>query len=133
MAEQDIGTAALENQLLSVERSRIAAMLRGDSGVLAQLLDDDLAYTHSSGVTDTKQKYLDLVSSGSLVYEEIEIEPKVQIMGEAGVVHAAMKASIRLEGRKVVLRGVYLAVWGRRGDRWTLRALLSTSAPTPSA
>lgn len=106
-------------------------MLKRDLDVLARLLDEDLTYTHSSGVTHTRQEYLESVASGNLVYEEIEIVPMVRMVGGAGVVHAVLRARLQLDGRRVALRGVYLAVWARREGRWTLRALQSTAASSP--
>ena len=48
-------------EILALETKRIAAMTRQDLDTLDGLLADDLTYTHSRGVTDTKASFLELI------------------------------------------------------------------------
>ena len=57
-----------EKEILSLEDKRYAAMTKGDFGALEALLHDQLLYTHSSGVTDTKASWLDSLKSGKLKF-----------------------------------------------------------------
>lgn len=119
------GDAAAVEQ---AERARLQRMLARDLDTLGPMLDEDLIYTHSSGVVHDRAEYLALMAASDLMYEDIAIEPRVTMVGGAGVLHARMRARIRMDGQQRDLRGSYLAVWGLRDGRWTLRALQSTSA-----
>ncbi len=50
------------------EDARYKAMIDRDYAALERLLADDLLYTHSSAVTDTKQSYLESLKSGRTRY-----------------------------------------------------------------
>jgi ketosteroid isomerase-like protein len=45
------------------EHDRFAAMVRGDLTALDTLVADDLGYTHTDGVTQTKAEFLETVRS----------------------------------------------------------------------
>jgi hypothetical protein len=47
-----------DNEILALEDKRYAAMCSGDFGALEAMLHDELLYTHSSGLTDTKATWL---------------------------------------------------------------------------
>ena len=52
-----------EKEILALEEKRYAAMTGGDFGALEGLLHDQLLYTHSSSLTDTKASWLDALLS----------------------------------------------------------------------
>jgi hypothetical protein len=53
-----------EEEILALEEKRFAAMVSGDLGALDALLHQDLVYTHSSAVVDTKASYLEAIRTG---------------------------------------------------------------------
>ncbi|MES2945400.1 MAG: nuclear transport factor 2 family protein, partial [Pseudomonadota bacterium] len=77
-----------EQSLLAAEEARRQAMLAGDTARLQHLLADTLMYTHSTGVKDDKQTWLQQLSSGALVYEKLEFEaPDTRVAGQTGLVN----------------------------------------------
>jgi hypothetical protein len=48
-----------------LDRARVSAMLKGDVEAIASHLDYDLIYIHSTGVVDTRESYLESLSSSS--------------------------------------------------------------------
>ena len=58
--------------VLAAHDARIAATIKGDVAALGALMTDDLTYTHSSGVTETKAEFLDGLKSGKYLYREIK-------------------------------------------------------------
>jgi hypothetical protein len=58
-----------EKEILSLEDKRIAAMLAKDLKALEDMLHEQLLYTHSSGITDTKGSWLDSIKSGNVKYK----------------------------------------------------------------
>ncbi len=70
----------------AVERQRFAALGRGDIPALSNILSDDLTYTHSNGVFDSKAELLNKLQSGALKYEVFEPEEiTVRVYGNTAV------------------------------------------------
>jgi hypothetical protein len=124
-------TAPLEHSLLAAEEARRQAMLAADVAVLGALLSDTLAYTHSTGLTDTRQSYLQLLASGALRYEALEFgAPHARLMGTAGLVRAVMYATVRKGELRRDIASSYLAVWEHTATGWVLQAVQATALPT---
>jgi len=65
---------------------RIAATIKGDLAGLAAMMTDDLTYTHSSGVEETKAHSSSL-KTGKYVYREITPrDRRVRVHGDAAIV-----------------------------------------------
>lgn len=105
-------------------------MLAADVAALGTLLSDTLAYTHSTGVTDSKQSYLQLLASGALRYETLEFSaPEAKLMGTAGLVSAVMYATVRKGELRRDIASSYLAVWEHTAAGWVLQAVQATALP----
>ena len=48
-----------EQEILGLEDQRFGAMIARDFAALDKLVHDQLLYTHSSGVTDTKKSWIE--------------------------------------------------------------------------
>ena len=57
-----------DKEILALEDERYAAMCSGDFAALEAMLHDELLYTHSSGLTDTKVTWLASLRSGKTNY-----------------------------------------------------------------
>lgn len=111
----------------AAEEARRQAMLDGRLAVLADLLADALSYTHSTGVQDSKQSYLQQLSSGALRYEALEfVAPVIRVLGPVALVSAVMKATVQRGGSRRDVASSYLAVWENTPAGWKLQALQAT-------
>jgi len=118
-------------QVRAAEDRRYAAMLAADAGTLAGLLSDDLVYTHTSGVRDTKQALLSKISGGSLVYVRLEHSVgQVIVLGDAGLVIGELRADIVSDGHPRRLANSVLAVWAAQDGGWRLAAFQPTPLPS---
>ena len=120
----------IETELSSLEDRRCAALIQGDVARLAELLSDDLLWTHSSARQDTKSSFLAALGEGSTRYLEIQrSEEKIRVRGDLAVFTgvADMRAIVNAEEK--VLRNRYLNVWTREDGRWRMLAWQSTAAP----
>ena len=71
-----------EKEILALEDKRYAAMCGGDFAALEAMLDDELLYTHSSGLTDTKATWLASLRSGKTKYKSTACsDRKVRLVG----------------------------------------------------
>ncbi|WP_411884789.1 nuclear transport factor 2 family protein [Polaromonas sp. YR568] len=128
--------AALESSLLAAEEARRLAMLAADTAALDTLLSDALAYTHSTGVTDSKASYLRLLANGALRYEALEFAaPQARLLGAGttGLVSAVMRATILKGEVRRDIASSYLAVWEHTASGWVLQAVQATALPAKAA
>lgn len=110
---------------------RRSAMLHADLSALAQLLDDRLAYTHSTGVRDDKPALLDKLQRKELVYLALDLHAEdVMVYDRTAVVVGRMTASVVVDGHERSLRTRTLEVHLYTGAEWLLTAFQSTAAPT---
>ena len=119
--------------LLAAEEDRRLAMLAADTATLDTLLSDALAYTHSTGVTDSKASYLALLAGGALRYETLEFAaPQARLLGTAGLVSAVMRATILKGDVRREIASSYLVVWEHSATGWVLQAVQATALPAKS-
>jgi uncharacterized protein (TIGR02246 family) len=121
----DTTTASLKQQdeqaIRELEDRRFAAMTAGDFDDFAAVCHPELIYTHSTGVTDTLQSYLDKCRSGYYVYHRVEHPvSRIVIAGDTALVLGEMNADLTAGGVRKQLRNSSLAVWVRHEGDWTL-------------
>ena len=117
-------------QVRAAEDRRYAAMIAGDVTALSELLSDRAVYTHSSGVRDTKQEFLDKVASGELVYHWVEHPvTEVNVLGDAAVVLGEMHGDITSAGSPRHLASATTVVWDLEDGQWRMAAFQSTRLP----
>ena len=72
-----------EQDILALENRRYKAMVEADRATLNELLADDLVYTHSNAVIDTKQSYIDGILGGRWAYAKAERpEENIAVFGD---------------------------------------------------
>ena len=87
-----------EQEILGLEDKRFAAMIARDFAALDKLVHEQLLYTHSSGVTDTKQSWIESMQSGKVKYKSVKCsERKARFFGEVALLtgKAAIEANYR--------------------------------------
>ena len=114
-----------------LEAKRIAAMVNKDLATLDTLLADDLSYTHSGGVTETKAQFLALIRDRDEKHNYLGVDvanDDVVLMpgGTAAMVRG--RATIRLEGISPY-SVLFLDVWSVRNGTWQLIAWQATRLP----
>jgi hypothetical protein len=116
----------------AAEQSRFAAMVGRDLGALDTLLAEELAYTHSSGVRDTKASLLEALRSGHLAYDSIvPAAVQVRLYGETAVGTGDAQVQARADGAVRRLHIRFTEMYVRRAGRWELVAWESTLVPGP--
>ncbi|MFE5563393.1 nuclear transport factor 2 family protein [Amycolatopsis japonica] len=111
-----------------LEDRRYAAVVAGDFNAFAAACHPDLIYTHSGGVTDTLESYLEKCRSGFYTYHEIDHPiTKIVVNNDVALVLGEMNAALTAGGTRKQLRNSALAVWVRDADTWKLIAY----QPTP--
>jgi hypothetical protein len=95
------GAAMTEKEILALEDKRFGAMIARDLKALEAMLHCDLLYTHSSGVTDTKESWLQSMQSGKTKHKSVNCtDRKIRVIGEVALVTG--RAAIRGGDRQPV-------------------------------
>ncbi len=116
--------------IADLEDRRWAAIIDLDLATLAELISDDLTYTHSNGRRDTKTSYLELVPivrylSADRRDREIRVFDRVAIVtGRADI-----KIDNRETGSKRDVSILYTDVWLKTGEAWRFTAWQATPIP----
>jgi len=112
-----------------LEEQRYEAMLRPDIAALERLLDDELTYTHSSGVVDTKATYLAGVRDKVWEYKKISREnERVIVRGPCALVFCRLRIDLLVRGTPKKVDSNALAVWIEDGQQHRLVAVHSSPA-----
>lgn len=117
-----------------LELRRSEAMIQADEKALADLLADDLVWTHSSARVDSKQDFIASLAAGDLKYERIVLADQViRVHGTVAVVTGLAEMSAVVKGAAKELCNRYTAVWEHAGASWQMVAWQSTPAQPAAA
>ena len=117
-------------EILALEDKRYAAMTTNDLAALEALFHDEMIYTHSSAVVDTKASYLEALRSGKTRYKTAKrFEEKVRFSGETALVTGRAEFEVELNGNPKTLRLRFLNAWTKTPAGWKFIAWQSCSLP----
>jgi Domain of unknown function (DUF4440) len=125
-------TGKVEQQVLQAEKDRFAAMIKGDRPALEKLLADDLTYTHSSALFETKEQFIKSVTSGNIDYVSIvpsESDWKVRVNGSTAIVNGVAAVNVIDTGKDLKIKIRYTTILTNRGGSWQLQAWQATRFP----
>ena len=125
----------MSNPIAEVEAAedrRWAAQLGADTAVLEELLADELQYTHSNGLVDTKRSYVDGIANAVFDYRSADrTDVTVQVVGDTAMITGRVAMHVVAGGRDVHLDSRYSAIWARADQGW--RFLCWQSTPIPAS
>jgi len=111
------------------ERGWAKAVVAADFAALEKIFADDLTYTHSSGVTETKTEYIGKLRSGTK-YEAIDYNSvAVRVYGDTAIVNAKARFKVTTPAGGIDSNLVMLHVWVKSDGGWKLAAHQSTRLP----
>jgi hypothetical protein len=113
-----------------LEDRRYTAVVAGDFATFEALCHPELRYTHSNGVIDSVESYLQKCADGYYVYHWIEHPiSAITILGDTALVFGEMRADLTAGGVRKQLDNVSLAVWTKLDGAWKLLAYQPTVKP----
>ena len=120
--------ATVEQTILHLEATRIAAMVNRDLATLGPILAEDLSYSHSSGRTDTKASFIELVRSGHYLGVDFP-EQDVVSWENTAIVRGRAQMRVHHGGSDLNYPIRFLDVYARRNGVWQLVAWQATRIP----
>jgi hypothetical protein len=122
--------ARVADEIATADANRYAALVAGDLAAVARYLGDELTYTHSSSVVDTKEAYLDALRSGKVVYRQTErSDVKITPYGCVGVMTGRGDFKVTLDGKDIDVPLRFTNVWVMRDGGWQMVAWEATRIP----
>jgi ketosteroid isomerase-like protein len=119
-----------EKEILALEDRRFDAMIKGDFDALDRLVHEELLYTHSSGVTDTKKSWIESMKSGKTRYKTAQpSERQVRFFGDVALVRGKAAIEAEIGGQPRSLRLLFLNAWVRTPQGWKFAAWQSCPQP----
>jgi ketosteroid isomerase-like protein len=119
--------AAPADVVKAAELERFAAAEKNDLDALGKLLSDDLTYTHSTGVLETKAVFLEHLKSGKLQFKKIEpADLQVRVFGATAVINGTAKLAVVSDGQAKDVNIRFTDVWVSNAGKWQMVAWQST-------
>jgi hypothetical protein len=119
-----------DQEVLGFEDLRFAAMIARDFAALESMTHDELLYTHSSGVTDTKASWLESMKSGKVKYKSATCTDRhVRRFGEVALIRGRAAIEVEIGGQPKSLRLLFLNAWTRTPQGWKFAAWQSCPQP----
>ena len=98
-----------DKEILGLEDKRFAAMVARDFATLEKLVHDELLYTHSSGVTDTKASWLESMKAGKTRYKSASpSDRQVKFFGDVALMRGKAAIEAEIGGQPRSLRLLFL-------------------------
>jgi hypothetical protein len=117
-------------EVLAIERQRFASHVKKDTAFLHRVLGDDLIYTHSSGVVDSKASFIEAISSGRLDYREASPERlEARLFGDVAVLTGTARVRVQVKDQPLSLHIRFTDVYVRRPAGWQMVAWQATKLP----
>jgi ketosteroid isomerase-like protein len=121
---------SLEQEILSLESKRFAAMCAEDFPALEKLVHGELVYTHSNALVDSKASWIESMRSGKVRYRSVAPgEQKVRVYGDTAFVTARAVIEAQVDGQPRTLRLRYTDAWIRTPQGWQFVAWQATPIP----
>ena len=132
VASAQARTGGAEQQVLQAEKDRFAAMIKGDRAGLEKVLADDLTYTHSNALFESKAEFIKSVTSGTIDYVSIvpsEADWKVRVNGNTAIVNGVAAVNVIDTGKDLKIKVRYTTVHTNRNGQWQMQAWQATRFP----
>lgn len=110
-------------KVIALEKQRFAAMMSRDTAFLHRVLATDLLYSHTTGNVDTKASFIRSIGSGTLQYQQMELEDVAsRTYKNTVVLNGRMTIKVLYNGQVLEMKIKYLDVYRKAGKDWQLVA-----------
>lgn len=116
------------DEITKAEMAFADALKKNDFAALERLLSNDLVYTHSSGLVETKAEYIAKLKSGEQKYSTMDYSNiKARVYGgDAGVLNARIAMTGATKNVPFNNTLLVIHIWIKQGGRWQLVAHQTT-------
>ncbi len=121
---------AAEKAVAAAVESLRKAMVDPDKAILDKLTAEELSYGHSTGMVQSKQEFIDALTSGKSDFVSIDLTGQtVKIAGNAAIVRHMLSGATMDGGKPGTVKLSVLLVWQERNGEWKLLARQAVKLP----
>ncbi|MDX1979244.1 MAG: nuclear transport factor 2 family protein [Bryobacteraceae bacterium] len=125
--------SAAEKAVLKAANDLAQAQMKKDKAGMEKLLGDELIYSHSSGMVETKEQHIAASMRPNTQYEKIEYkDTRIMVYGNTAVFTCKALFATNNGGKKADNHLTMLQTWVKRGGGWQLVARWTTRV-TPAS
>ncbi|MDB6003088.1 MAG: hypothetical protein JWR15_75 [Prosthecobacter sp.] len=119
----------------AADDARVAAMKSPDRDKLSAIFSDELHYSHSTGVVDTKTSFIEVLLKGTTKYEAIDYVERKFTFPAPGIalMTGSAKLKIGTESGTMEPTLAFLGVWRLENGQWRFLAWQSCKLTPPAA
>lgn len=117
-----------EQAIIQLDKQRFDAQINKDTITLNLLFSNDLIYTHSSALTESKQEFVRKIGNGQWDYREVNIE-KVQARiyhKNTAVINGTAKINLWQTDKMITIYLAYTDIWVKKKGKWQMVSWQST-------
>ncbi len=113
------------------EKDWASGLVKNDFALLGKVLADNLSYTHSNGIFDTKATYIERLKSGQYRYSQMAHENlKVTVLAkDVAITTSRAKVIALVDGKQTPMTLSLLHVFQLVGGQWQMVAHQSARLP----
>jgi hypothetical protein len=125
--------APTADALARADDARIQAIVKGDSNGMLKIFSPDLRYAHSNGIIDTRDSFIQGVTSKKMQYHEFVYHERNFTFPSPSIALMTGRARTRvtIPSGEVDAELGFLAVWREEKDGWRFLAWQSCRLPKP--
>lgn len=118
----------------AADDARLAAMKSPDRDKLSAIFSDELRYSHSTGVVDTKSSFIAVLLKGTTKYLAVDYVERKFTFPAPGIalMTGSAKFKIGTEAGNIEPTLAFLAVWRLENGQWRFLAWQSCKLPAPT-
>lgn len=121
---------AVAKAVIAAANDLSKAQMNKDKAAMERLLGDELVYSHSSGMRETKAQHIAATTKPTNHYESISLtDTKVMAYGDTAILTCTADISTNNDGKKGSNHLSMLQTWVKRGSGWQLVARWTTRLP----
>jgi Domain of unknown function (DUF4440) len=102
-------------EAIASEDARYAAQMNDDYAAMQKLFAEDLVYTHSSAVVDSKKSYMESMSSGNVKYKVMRrSDVTVRTFGCIAIITGSGNFDVRVKDQNITVELRFSSTWVKR-------------------
>jgi Domain of unknown function (DUF4440) len=124
-------SAPTADEILKREQQRVDTFVSGKIDQISAMLSPTLTYTHSSGAIDNKEKVLDALRSGQVVYRGMK-HSDLQVRfptPDVAILNGISDVSVTIGGKPQEVPLRFTIVYVKRNGSWLMEVWHATRRP----
>lgn len=124
----------VEQAVIAAQDARVAATIAADVAKLGAIVAEDMSYTHSNAVVESRADFLEGLRSGHYDYHAVSFEERrVRSFGDGAAVTGTCLVRVSVGGRAIEVRLRFTELYVKRDGAWKMALWQSTRVPDPTS